>query len=701
MKNYFMYDNNIISDAFLVVEITQTLLPDRNIEVLDILSRDGQVFNGSNYAPVEFDITILVSGESEYELQNNLRALRDILVVKKPVKLAIKEDRFGYGMVTEKITMARKSKLDVLCTTHIKCFSPYFYSNEERLFINDTDKKVLTINNKGGVSVKPFITVGITKNCNFVQLQNDITKETLLLGNYPKLEYTTVDEKSDILYDTCTTTSNWTASTLPIDNNRVGGGTLGVVSGKAGLCIGALPTSSSSEKWKGVEVRRNLPNSQDEFKLTAELTFTSTGVNGDPTILQTDVESITSGQSHVYYVVNTAVLNVRKLPDVKSELIGTISKGTAIKKYVIVNNGWLRYTSTNGNTCYVSMKYLTKRVETTTVTNRKRNVAVQSLTYLFSDVGTAATVLKVLPVGTVLRIDTTQHYESYDSDKVVRSWWKLATPYDGVIGYVCNGNLFPWDENTGPIYKLEYDEKPKTADDKTGVIELYGMGANNERLFKIAITDDNEWYEYTSPSITLGTNTILCRDSTLLSPPKHYTETTTSGTKTTNYLSGAVGDYNDFYGTISLERAKDSKGNYIWTFNLAKIKNGVVEIAKTGSLPLNNIATEKLSYIILYMGTYTSLEKCSDMALNSLRVQGITSNNTGNVNVVEFKEGDVIDIDFENRNVYVNHERRNDLVNISSRYFNIEKGINNIKIFSNDEQAVVGAAINEAWIGSE
>lgn len=244
MKNYLVYDNNIISDAFLVVDITQTLLPDRNIEVLDILSRDGQVFNGSNYAPVEFDISILVSGDNEYELQNNLRALRDILIVKKPVKLAIKEDRYGYGMVTEKITMTRKSKLDMLCTTHIKCFNPYFYSNEERLFVNDHNKKVITINNKGGVAVRPFITVGITKNCNFVQLQNDVTKETLLLGAYPKLEYATVDEKEDILYDTCTTTSNWTNSTLPIDNNRVGGGTLGVVSGKAGLCLGALPSSS-------------------------------------------------------------------------------------------------------------------------------------------------------------------------------------------------------------------------------------------------------------------------------------------------------------------------------------------------------------------------------------------------------------------------------------------------------------------------
>ena len=95
------------------------------------------------------------------------------------------------------------------------------------------------------------------------------------------------------------------------------------------------------------------------------------------------------------------------------------------------------------------------------------------------------------------------------------------------------------------------------------------------------------------------------------------------------------------------------------------------------------------------------MEKCSDMALNSLRIQGITSHNTGGANLVEFRKGDIIDIDFENRNVYVNHERRNDLVNISSRYFNIEKGINNIKIFSNDEQAVVAAAINEAWIGSE
>lgn len=701
MKNYFMYDNNIISDAFLVVEITQTLLPDRNIEVLDILSRDGQVFNGGNYAPVEFDISILVSGESEYELQNNLRALRDILVVKKPVKLAIKEDRYGFGMVTEKITMARKSKLDVLCTTHIKCFSPYFYSTKERLFVNDTDKKVITIDNQGGVAVKPFITVGITKNCNFVQLQNDITRETLLLGNYPKLEYTTVDEKSDILYDTCTTTSNWTNSTLPIDNNRTNGGTLGVTDGKSGLCIGALPTSSTTEKWKGVEVRRNLSTSQDEFKLTAELTFTSTGVNGDPSVIPADIESSTAGAQSTYYVVNVSSLNVRVLPTINSRCTGTVSKGTEFRgaDNTVIVNGWLRYYNTENQVRYVSMKYLTAKTETTKVTTTKRNVVMKTSACLFSSPSLNSTRLKLLNKGQVLRAIVSKYYYSYENGKEYR-WYKLAVPYDGVYGYLCAGDLLDWDAST-TLYKIEYENELKTADDKIGVFEIYGMGANNERLFKIAMADDNEYYEYTQPSITIGTNSTLYKDNTIIPVPKSYTETSNGTTKTTNYLSGARGDWNDFYGTISLERSKDKKGNYTWTYNIAKIKDGVIEKTKQGSATINEKATERLSYIILYMGTYNTLEKCSDMALNSLRIQGINTNFEDNVNKIEFREGDIIDIDFENRNVYLNHERRNDLVNISSRYFNIEKGINNIKIFSNDEQAVVGAAINEAWIGSE
>ena len=89
------------------------------------------------------------------------------------------------------------------------------------------------------------------------------------------------------------------------------------------------------------------------------------------------------------------------------------------------------------------------------------------------------------------------------------------------------------------------------------------------------------------------------------------------------------------------------------------------------------------------------------MALNSLKVQGVEIVDTTVNNKIEFHEGDVIDIDFENRNVYLNQELRNDLVDIGSYFFDIEKGINPIKIFTNDTKIYSSGIIQQKWIGAE
>ena len=101
------------------------------------------------------------------------------------------------------------------------------------------------------------------------------------------------------------------------------------------------------------------------------------------------------------------------------------------------------------------------------------------------------------------------------------------------------------------------------------------------------------------------------------------------------------------------------------------------------------------------MGTYGNIDKCTSMALNSLKVQGISKVDTTVNNKVEFRAGDVIDIDFENRNVYLNQELRNDLVDIGSYFFDVEKGINPIKIFTNDTNIYSCGIIQEKWIGAE
>lgn len=700
MEYYFMFNENIISDIFLVTNIDKPLMPSKDIQTLDVLSRDGKVFNGSKYASIDIDVSILVSGETDADLRLNLADLRDLLNSKKPVKVAFKKDSYGYGMVSDKISMDQKSATDVLCKVPITCYVPYFYSTDSKMYLNSDDTKNMAIENQGGMPIRPFFTVGFSSNATFVQLYNTLTDERLLIGKYPNLEYNTVNESNDILNDACTTTGNWTTSNLPIDDNRAGGGTIGVTKQTSGLCIGALGSNSTDAKWKGVEVRRNLPSAVDEFKLRAELTFTSTGVNGDPTVQPADKQSWTAGEKSTYYKVTSTKLNVRDTPSTSGKLLGTIKKGFEIRGGTIQGN-WLQYKYSNLNGSgfvFSSLKYLKAYTETSQISHNVRNVVISSTTCIRSAPTKDSTNLIYLKKGDVVRIDTAKEIYSYDSDKMARTWYKLYTPYQGYNGYVCKGNIEQWSDDS-PVIKIEYEDVPETSDDKTGVFELYGMGPNNERLFKISLIDDNEYYEYTQPSITVGTNHVLYKDSTQVPPPKSYTENSSGSIKNTQYLSGAVGNWNDFYGNVTLERKKDSKDNYTWSYTINKIFSGNIVNQKTGTLQLNSVATEKLSYIILYMGTHDKLEKSADMALNSLRIQGETSNYDTNVNKVEFKKGDVIDIDFENRNVYLNEVKRNDLVDISSRYFNIDKGINPIKIFSNDANVVVGAAINEAWVG--
>lgn len=701
MEYYFMFNDNIISDIFLVTNIEKPLAPSKDIQTLDVLSRDGKIFNGSKYAPIDINVDILVSGETEADLRMKLASLRELLNSKKPVKVAFKKDRYGYGMVSDKISMEQKSATDVLCKVPITCHVPYFYSIEDKMFLNTTDIKNISIENQGGMPIRPFFTVGFSSNATFVQLYNTLTDERLLIGKYPKLEYNAVDESSDVLNDACTTTGNWTTSNLPIDDNRASGGTIGVTKQTSGLCIGALGSSSTDAKWKGVEVRRNLPTAVDEFKLRAELTFTSTGVNGDPSIQPADKETWTSGEERTYYKVTSKKLNIRDTPSTNGRLLGTLKKGTEIRNGTL-HGMWLQYRHKDfeNKIVYSSTKYMKTCKGTSQVSHNVRNVVIARPTSIHPSPTTDSAVLYALKKGDVVRIDTSKEIYSYDSDNKAYTWYKLYVPFKGYNGYVCKGNIEPWN-NDSPVIKIEYEDEPETADDKTGVLELYGMGPNNERLFKIALIDDNEYYEYTQPSITVGTNHVLYKDNTQVPAPKSYTENSSGSIKNTQYLSGTAGTWNDFYGNVTLERKKDSKGNYVWKYTLNKISSGNIVNQKTGTLQLNSVATEKLSYIILYMGTHDKLEKSADMALNSLRIQGEVSNHDTNVNRVEFRKGDVIDIDFENRNVYLNEVKRNDLVDISSRYFNIAKGINPIKIFSNDANVVVGAAINEAWVGDE
>lgn len=707
MSNYFEFNGTLLHELYVVGSITKVILPEWRYSVIDVPSRDGDIFDGGKYAPLEYDITILVHGETVLDYEMAKSDLRDLLNVRNPVSIKFNADKVGYGMPTSAVQIVDKSMTDGLATIHIVCFSPFFYSTEFKSFDSDPSALYpLTITNEGGEPVKPFMQVGFSKDSNFVQLENTRTGERILIGNYPKLNLPSVTRDTMVLNDHCESTASWSASSASIDADRTSGGTIGITQDGNCICIATLP-SSSTTTWKGTAVRQNLDHAVDEFDLYCRMNHKSTGKNGDPTNVDVQTETSTSGTKETYYEVTASSLNVRKGAGTNHAKVATLSKGYQIFG-ATVSKGWVKFKYPNTATGvyrYCSADYVTKKVKDNTVTTTKENWVTTMPTPIRADAKITATNKGAIPAGRVVRVISSKTYSHTHGGKTYQ-FFKLAVPWESggkkYDGYVCNGNIVRGDKAT-----IEYDQSiiTNSADDKTGLIELYGFSANGTKLFKIGLIDDNKWYEYTCPTFQIG-NTVVLKDNTKVPPPK--SGATSSGTadssttvKVTNYLSGALGNWNDFFGELKIKRTKDKAGNYIWEVKCNKLSAGVIvkSMSKTGIK--GNYPTDALSYVVCYMGTSGELAKASDVALTELQIKELNAVDDTEQNVVRFHAGDVIDIDFENRDVYCNGDNVNYLVDIGSRFFSVEGGETPINIFSDDDNIVVGAVINEKYVGSD
>ena len=271
-------------------------------------------------------------------------------------------------------------------------------------------------------------------------------------------------------------------------------------------------------------------------------------------------------------------------------------------------------------------------------------------------------------------------------------YYKLAEKYNGKMGYVYADYLLESSNAT-----FEYAEELDTADDKTGLVELYGYTINNEKLFRIGLYDDNEWYEFTYPLIQVGSQDFS-KDKTIAPAPK--TKTTVEGeddkltvTKET-LLSGQYADWNDFYGKLGIQR-KNGK----WQSWIYKIKDGkTVKSLVRNEVQVTGSPTGKLAYIVAYFGTSAdSVEKASDVSISHVRVKNLNPNATTLKNVTLFEVGDVIKVDCFNNNVYLNGLPYSN-VDIGSQFFGLDVGENTIKISSDDNELSSSVIYNERWL---
>ena len=698
-----------------IMEFEKNILPEREYTSINLETINGEILQTNKYKKLEIKITIFVEKNTEKDLKLAMKEIANLFNTKTPEKLYINDEVFYNCITINGIELEKLHTFMRLVKINLVAFDPCAYSVEEKTF--NTIGKRLEIINEGTEIIKPIISFGFTEDTHFVQAKHN--NEIILLGDYPKLDLPSTEKTSTVIYEDMHDANNWVDSIPLLDSNRDANGLLTINTSQKQMILGNLPSSSSS-KWKGGCKRLNINTELKEFQVRAWFMFGSPGENNDPNIDNLPgLKDGTMKYEGVRYVSKQTV-DYRDKPDTtEGKVIGKLVKGFVLENgnFELVGE-WLKfpanamkghedsdeyyYTSNQGGL------YWTKEIYIKTITSTSRNYKVTGNKGQSSENGTINIrsgpstkydIVGTIKVGEGIRCWEKDIYDTENaknSDGTRKIWKLMSNSCDGIKGYI-NSIYITKSEDVGTW--IDTSELEGYADDKTGVLELYGYDVSGSIIFKLSIEDSSKYFEYNQPSIRIGGKEIYKYDNGA-KDPDIIKVTLDSGVKEYRLLQGETGDWNMFGGNFIIERKKNSAGKYTWKFIIQNVGNGK-QLTKTNIV--NTDTDEKnLSYIAVYMGTNGIMEKACDMRLDTVEIKNLEENSDEDnpTNNIYFKKGDVLDI-HQNGDVYLNGINKNELIDIGSDIFKLTPGENTITIMSDDENISTTAIITEKWAGGE
>lgn len=685
---YIKYNEIDLTDMVKVREVEIPSLPSIEHSSIDIFERDGGVYNGASYGTREIKLTFIIKPDNRDDYEQYVQDVKRAFYTKEECRLFCGDENLYIWcvpvddmVITELGTGCAEGEVNLVS------YDPYWYSVDQQA-VNNNDKKKFTVENESDTNVYPIIQVGFTRDTTFLQIRNRSTNETVLIGGIPEKEKSTIKKNTRVFKDAMETTSGWTNTSAPIDAGRSTGGTLSVTSDGKGLMCGNFGSASDGAVWHGACYKKSIDTPVKDFKVRIRMKHNSTGKNGDPSHpYQNETTPPISGSKKTYYKVTAkSGLRLRKSASTSSTKLLTIPYGTKLTG--TLTKGWLK-TTYNGKTGYCYAEYIKDVTSDSTVTSKERNYVTMKSTAIRATASKKATNKKTIPAGTCIRCKYDTKYPTTGKDDVKGKFYKLAKPYDGTTGFVLIENLVQANE-----YEVDYEPEIETADDKLGVVELYGFSANNVQLFKLSMVDDNEFYEFTYPLIRKNGEDFL-KDKTVAPEPKKVTTYNGDTKRVESILSGKYGSWNEFYGELYIERIKNR-----WYAYVQKIKDGQPgKKIKSKTVTDKANQDEELSYIVIYIGTTGNTEKASGMAITDINVYTATKiEDNKEYNFQEFEAGDMLTIDNSIPAVYLNDEERNDLIDVGSSFFPLEPGDNVIKVASDDDVPNIDILWNNKYL---
>ena len=652
-------------------DIRRNILPTRENYSIDIPSMTGKVYNGFKYGERIIEVDFLVKPLNPFEYLQFVRDIATILDVDAPSRLYLMDEpnKYYYAVIDGDTNISEIARGVGEGTITFICYNPIAYSDEEKIF---TGANKLTVSNEGTTKAFPLIDINFSKSASFAQVSNVETGAAVLVGQWTNVNQPQAPSKGTVISDPCTTLTDWLAVGNVLDADRRIDGNFTINSGGYAITPSSFGSATETDKWHGPARLRNLGRNVRDFEVVASFEFDSKGKNySDATNTPA-----TSGDTNKYKT--TANLNIRTGRGTNYKILTTMPKGTEVSVSEI-SGGWGKV-SYKGQTGYSAMKYLS--LIETVATNYKVNTGSSKGLNLRSSRNTSSRVLLSIPNGTPLAITD-----------ISNGWGK--TTYKGKTGYVymeyvsSQKSLISGQEIS--LYTTE-----ETADDKLGLIELYGRDVNGNKLFKLNLTDANFFYEYTHPQVQIG-NQIVIQDTDSVPAPRKETIKNDKGEdEVVDANSGKFGKWNEFSGEIRIKR-ETVNGKQQWTVRVDKIKGGkvVASLSKT-ALVNSSYPTGDLNNLVLFIGQYKDAPT-SAMTLTHLSVEQL--NEVPAIVIPQiFRAGDKLTIDCEQNLVLLNDIPTMENVDIGSNFFSVDAGDTELKVFSDDTEVYTSVSITERWL---
>ena len=654
-----------------VRSINRNILPTRENYTIDIPSMAGKIYNGFKYAERVIEIDFLVKSIDPLAYPQMIRDIATILDVDSPCRLYIMDEpnKYYYAIIDGDTNISEIASGIGEGTITFICYNPIAYSDEEKIF---TGANKLTVSNEGTTKAFPLIDINFSKSASFAQVSNVETGAAVLVGQWTNVNQPQAPSKGTVISDPCTTLTDWLAVGNVLDADRRIDGNFTINSGGYAITPSSFGSVTETDKWHGPARLRNLGRNVRDFEVVASFEFDSKGKNYS----NATNTPATSGDTNKYRT--TANLNIRTGRGTNYKILTTMPKGTEIA-VTEISGGWGKV-SYKGHTGYSAMKYLS--LIKTVATNYKVNTGSSKGLNLRSSRSTSSRVLLSIPNGTPIAITD-----------ISNGWGK--TTYKGKTGYVymqyvsSQKSLISGQEIS--LYTTE-----ETADDKLGLIELYGRDVNGNKLFKLNLTDANFFYEYTHPQVQIG-NQIVIQDTDSVPAPRKETIKNDKGEdEVVDANSGKFGKWNEFSGEIRIKR-ETVNGKQQWTVRVDKIKGGkvVASLSKT-ALVNSSYPTGDLNNLVLFIGQYKNAPT-SAMTLTHLSVEQL--NEVPAIVIPQiFRAGDKLTIDCEQNLVLLNDIPTMENVDIGSNFFSVDAGDTELKVFSDDTEVYTSVSITERWL---